>query len=119
MKVSDLIAQLQLMPQELDVMLGCESGLDHAMGVSIAQVAKTERDWSGTPIGNYTVIDGNDTEFKTEKPFPVVVIDLEKSRQPCKENPELPSRFIQDILLSVEEAKTDQVTAYKFGDSEP
>lgn len=36
-----------------------------------------------------------------------------------KENPELPSRFIQDIMLSVEEVKTGQIKAYKFGDSEP
>lgn len=46
----------------------------------------------------------------------------ERSRitlQTCRENPELPSRLIQDIMLSVEEAKTGQVTAYKFGDSEP
>ena len=79
MKVSELVAQLQLMPQELEVMLPCESNLDHALLVGIVQVAKTDRDWSGTPIGNYRVIDGDDTEVKTGKPFPVVVIDLEKS----------------------------------------
>ena len=39
--------------------------------------------------------------------------------QTCEENPELPSRLIQDIMLSVEEAKAGQVTAYKFGKSEP
>ena len=53
MKVSDLIAPLQRMPQELEVMLPCEAGLDYAMGVGIVQVAKTKRDASGTPIGNY------------------------------------------------------------------
>ena len=31
------------------------------------------------------------------------------------ENPELPLQFIQDTMLSLEEAKTGQVTAYKFG----
>ena len=79
MKVSELVAELQLMPQELEVMLPCESNLDHALRVGIVQVAKTDRDWSGTPIGNYWVLDGDDTEVKTGKPFQVVVIDLEKS----------------------------------------
>ena len=79
MKVSELVAQLQLMPQELEVMLPFESNLDHALRVGIVQVANTNRDWSGTPMGNYRVIDGDDTEVKTGKPFPVVVIDLEKS----------------------------------------
>ena len=79
MKVIELVAQLQLMPQELEVMRPCESNLDHALRVGIVQVAKTDRDWSGTPIGNYRVLDGDDTEVKTGKPFPVVVIDLEKS----------------------------------------
>lgn len=79
MKVSELVAQLQLMPQELEVMLPFESNLDHALRVGIVQVANTDRDWSGTPMGNYRVIDGDDTEVKTGKPFPVVVIDLEKS----------------------------------------
>ncbi|CAM3685720.1 hypothetical protein POHY109586_19890 [Polaromonas hydrogenivorans] len=32
MKVSELIARLQMMPQELEVMLPCESGVNHAMG---------------------------------------------------------------------------------------
>ena len=79
MKISELVAQLQLMPQELEVMLPFESNLDHALRVGIVQVANTDRDWSGTPMGNYRVIDGDDTEVKTGKPFPVVVIDLEKS----------------------------------------
>ena len=79
MKISELVAQLQLMPQELEVMLPFESNLDHALRVGIVQVANTNRDWSGTPMGNYRVIDGDDTEVKTGKPFPVVVIDLEKS----------------------------------------
>ena len=79
MKVSELVAQLQLMPQELEVMLPFESNLDHALRVGIVQVANTDRDWSGTPMGNYRVIDGDDTEVKTGKPLQVVVIDLEKS----------------------------------------
>ena len=53
MKVSELVARLQLMPQEFDVMLPCESNVDHALRVGIVQVAKTDHDWSGTPIGNY------------------------------------------------------------------
>lgn len=79
MKVSELVVQLQMLPPELDVMLPCESNVDHALRVGIVQVAKTDHDWSGTPIGNYQMIDGNDTEVKTGKPFPVVVIDFEKS----------------------------------------
>lgn len=79
MKVSELVAQLQLMPQEHEVMLPCESNLEHALRAGIVQVANTDRDWFGTPMGNYRVIDDDDTEVKTGKPFPVVVIDLEKS----------------------------------------
>lgn len=77
MKVSELIARLQMMPQELEVMLPCESGVDHAREIGITQVAKTERDWSGTPVGNYRVVDETDTEGKTGNLFPVVVIRLD------------------------------------------
>jgi hypothetical protein len=31
------------------------------------------------------------------------------------ENPELPLRMIQDTMLSIEEVKAGQVSAYKFG----
>ena len=78
MKVSDLIAQLQRMPQELEVMLSCEAGLDYAMGIGIVQVAKTKFDWSGTPVGNYRVIDGYEPELETGQTFPVAVIDFEE-----------------------------------------
>jgi hypothetical protein len=78
MKVSELIVQLQMLPQELEVMLPCEANVDHALRVGVVQVAKTDRDWSVTPIGNYRVIDGNDTEVRTGKPFPVVVTGLDK-----------------------------------------
>lgn len=77
MKVSELIARLQMMPQELEVMLPCEAGVDHAMGIGILQVARTERDWSGTPVGNYRVVDETDTEGRAGKAFPVVVIGLD------------------------------------------
>jgi hypothetical protein len=80
MKVHELLVKLQMLPQELEVMLPCESNVDHALRIGIVQVAKTDRDWSGTPIGNYRVIDDNDNEVKIGKPFPVVVIGLEKSR---------------------------------------
>ena len=76
MKVSDLIAPLQRMPQELEVMLPCEAGLDYAMGVGIVQVAKTKRDGSGTPVGNYRVIDGYEPELETGQTFPVAIIDF-------------------------------------------
>jgi hypothetical protein len=51
---------------------------------------------------------------------PVDYYERSKSTlQTCRENPELPSLFIDDIMLSVEEAKAGQVTTYKFGKSEP
>ena len=78
MKVSDLIAQLEQMPQELEVMLPCEAGLNHVMGIGIAQVAKTKFDGSGTPVGNYRVIDGYEPELETGQTFPVAVIDFEE-----------------------------------------
>ena len=77
MKVSELIARLQRMPQELEVMLPCEAGVDHAMGIGISQVARTERDWSGTPVGNYRVADETDTEAKAGNLLHVVVIGLD------------------------------------------
>ena len=46
MKVSDLIAQLEQMPQELEVMLPCEAGLDHVMRIGIVLAAKTKFDGS-------------------------------------------------------------------------
>jgi hypothetical protein len=76
MKVSELIAQLQMLPQELEVMLPCEANVDHALRVGIVQVVKTQRDLSGTPIGNYQIIDDYFNEVTTGNPFPVVVIDL-------------------------------------------
>lgn len=84
MKVSDLIAQLQLMPQDLEVMLPCEGGLDYAMGVGIVQVAKTKHEWSGTPVGNYRQMEemyGYEPELETGQTFPVALIDLEEIRQ--------------------------------------
>ena len=78
MKVRELIVQLQMLPQELDVMLPCEANVDHALRVSVVQVAKTKRDWSWTPVGNYQEIDDDDDiKGTTGKPFPVVVIGLD------------------------------------------
>lgn len=52
--------------------------------------------------------------------LPVDYYERPKSTlQTCRENPELPPRLIDDIMLSIEEAKVGQVTAYKFGKSEP
>lgn len=39
--------------------------------------------------------------------------------QTGEENLELRPRFIDDIMLSIEEAKAGQVKAYKFGESAP
>lgn len=79
-----MIAQLQRMPQELEVMLPCEAGLDYAMEIGIVQVAKTKRDWSGTPIGNYWQMEemyGYEPELETGQTFPVAVIDFEEIAQ--------------------------------------
>ena len=63
-------------------MLVGEAGLDHAMGIGIVQVTRTQRDGSRTPGGNYAVFDGNDTELETGQTFPVAVIDFrEVTRQ--------------------------------------
>lgn len=78
MKVSERIVQLQKLPQALEVMLPCEANVDHALHVAVVQVAKTERDGSGTPVGNYWVVDAADNEAKAGKPFPAVVIAFEK-----------------------------------------
>jgi hypothetical protein len=83
MKVSDLMAQLQPMPTELEELLPCEAGQDHATGVGIVQVVKTKFDGPGTPVGNYRVMDGYEPELQTGQVFPVAVIDYgEFTRQP-------------------------------------
>lgn len=42
--------------------------------------------------------------------LPVDYYERSKSKlQPCRENPELPPRLIDDIMLSIEEAKAGQV----------
>lgn len=44
MRVSELFEQLQMLLQELEVMLPCESNVDQALPVGIFQVAKTDHD---------------------------------------------------------------------------
>lgn len=52
--------------------------------------------------------------------LPVDYYERSKSTlQTCRENPELPSPLIDDIVQSIEEIKAGQVTTYKFGKSEP
>lgn len=77
MKVKELIEILQRMPAELEVMLPAEGNIDHVQAVYIAQVAKTRRDWSGTPVGNFKMLGDDDEGEETTEPFQAVVIDLD------------------------------------------
>ena len=74
MTVADLISTLQGLPQDLPVMLAAEDGIDHARSVRVADVARHQRDWAGTPVGQYRELPDDDT---TGAPVSAVIIDLD------------------------------------------
>lgn len=80
MNVKELIEILQTMPGDLDIMMPLESNVDRPKTVYIATVAKTRRDWTMAPVGNYVVLD-NDEVSKREDiagdPFRVVIMDVD------------------------------------------
>lgn len=76
MLVKELIELLQQMSPDIPVMLPAEAGVDHPQSVYIAKVAKTSRDWSGTPIGNFRVLCDYMSEEGDEAAFDAAIIDL-------------------------------------------
>ncbi|MBU9439544.1 HAD hydrolase-like protein [Burkholderia multivorans] len=74
MTVGDLIAALQGLPTTLPVMIPAEGGIDHASAVRVTEAARHQRDWAGTPVGQYRELPDDET---TGEPFRAVVIDLD------------------------------------------
>lgn len=71
---AELIAVLQALPPDLPVMLPTEGGIDHALSVRVAEVARHSREWASTPVGQYRELPDDDA---SGEPFRVVLIDLE------------------------------------------
>jgi hypothetical protein len=74
MTVGDLIAALQGLPTTLPVMIPAEGGIDHAGAVRVTDAARHQRNWAGTPVGQYRELPDDET---TDEPFRAVVIDLD------------------------------------------
>ncbi|TXH43526.1 MAG: hypothetical protein E6Q92_05055 [Burkholderiaceae bacterium] len=74
MTAAELIAALQALPPDLPVMLPTEGGIDHALSVRVAEVARHSREWAATPVGQYRELPDDDM---TGEPFSVVIIDLD------------------------------------------
>ncbi len=74
MTVGDLIAALQGLPTTLPVMIPVEGGIDHAGAVRVTDAARHQRNWAGTPVGQYRELPDDET---TDEPFRAVVIDLD------------------------------------------
>ena len=77
MTVGDLIAALQGLPTTLPVMIPAEGGIDHASAVRVTEAARHQRNWGGTPVGQYRELPDDET---TGEPFRAVVIDLHGAR---------------------------------------
>lgn len=64
------------MPPDMPVMLPAEAGVDQPQSVYIAKVAKTRRNWSGTPVGSFRVLNEHMIEEIAGDAFDVAIIDL-------------------------------------------
>lgn len=76
MLVKELIEILQQMPPDMPVMLPAEAGVDQPQSVYIAKVTKTRRNWSGTPVGNFRVLNEHMSEEIDGDAFDAAIIDL-------------------------------------------
>lgn len=57
MNVKELIEILRKMPDDMEIMMPLEGNSDRVKAAYIATVAKTRRDWTMAPVGNYVVLD--------------------------------------------------------------
>lgn len=73
MTVGDLVAVLQGLPTTLPVMIPAEGGIDHAGAVRVTDAARHQRNWAGTPVGQYRELPDDET---TGEPFSAVIIDF-------------------------------------------
>lgn len=67
MTVGDLMDILRSVPADLPVMLRAESNVDFAGVARVAAVVGDARDWSGTPVGQYLIVD----ELPLREPPPI------------------------------------------------
>jgi hypothetical protein len=80
MNVKELIELLQKLPAYMEIMMPLESNVDRPKAVYIAKVAKTRRDWTMAPVGNFVVLDNDEIsrrEDTTGDPFQVVILDVD------------------------------------------
>lgn len=80
MNVQELIEILRKMPSDIEIMMPLESNVDRPKAVYIATVAKTRRDWTMAPVGNYVVLDIDELSKREDiagDPFQVVIMDVE------------------------------------------
>jgi len=82
MLVKELISILQTMPADAPVMLSLEAGVDGPQSIYITKVAKTKCDWSGTPVGNFRILNEYMTEELDGDAFDAVIIDFSKEVRP-------------------------------------
>lgn len=79
MNVKELIEILRKMPDDMEIMMPLEGNVDRPKAVYIATVAKTRRDWTMAPVGNFVVLDNDEVskrEDTTGDPFQVVIMDV-------------------------------------------
>lgn len=81
MNVKELMEILQGLPADMEVMVPAKSNVDRVVSVYVAKVAKTKRDWSNAPVGNFHVFNDYDLGLRPEEttgdPFAAVIIDLD------------------------------------------
>lgn len=80
MNVKELIEILRMMPGDLEIMMPLEGNVDRMKAAYIATVAKTRRDWTMAPVGNYVVLDIDEVSKREDiagDPFRVVVMDVD------------------------------------------
>ena len=79
MNVKELIEILQKMPDDMEIMLPMEANVERASAAYIATVAKSQREWTMVPVGNFVVLDNDEVsehEDTTGDPFQVVIMDV-------------------------------------------
>lgn len=91
--VRNLIKMLETLPPALPVMLPAESNVDFAYAAHVKMVVRDAHDWSGTPVGQFLVVDklpAMDSQVPAKpkgwdayaprpsgEPFQAVVLDLD------------------------------------------
>lgn len=79
MNVKELIEILRRMPDDMEIMMPLEGNVDRPKAAYIATVAKTRRDWTMAPVGNFVVLNNDEVskrEDTTGDPFQVVIMDV-------------------------------------------